>query len=315
MAYYPVSEVNRGLNKRLGIESDVSHIRKDNDSITDTELFVFSKSDSNNTKSGIIVVGVRGSEPSSLKDWIFTDFRLTHTPAFNDHSSGHNVHSGFDDALNSVWSTLLGDIKVRIGAFETYKLFITGHSLGGALSILIAAKLKHLSESSENDSEKKIYKEMVDNLCVHTFGQPRVGNKSFCSWYDKGLFNQTTRHIYAMDIIPRVPPEKGLQFKDKNKDDWRHCGQQAHYSKGGLRNSHNDVLKFSALFFKGIKKPLTIRRALHNHAPWAYLWVGEGLLTGKPKMFRPSEELAYFAKYSSMAGKRLFRFYIGKSTD
>jgi predicted lipase len=48
------------------------------------------------------------------------------------------------------------------------KIIVTGHSLGGSLAILAAADL-HKSHGK------------IDQ--VYTFGQPRVGNAQFASYY------------------------------------------------------------------------------------------------------------------------------------
>lgn len=311
IAYYPANLVNEELRGHLGVLENVSHIRPIGDTKTDTELYIFSKNDSpESASSGVVAVGIRGSEPSSLRDWLFTDFRFSHRPAFGDGKEGRNLHQGFYEALESVWDELYIELKSRCKEFKKFKLLVCGHSLGGALAVLVAAKLQHLYETTRSKKEKALLATILKNIIVQTFGQPRVGNKAFCEWYDKSLKSVTIRHIYGMDVVPRVPPEKGVWFKEKNKDDWRHCGKQVHYSKKGMKTPDKEVLKFSDLFFNGVKKPLTIRRALHNHVPWAYLWLAEGLITGEPNMFRPIEELGFFAKFTGMAKKRILRFYV-----
>jgi triacylglycerol lipase len=47
--------------------------------------------------------------------------------------------------------------------YPTAEIFVTGHSLGGALAVLAAVDIKHnISPESE--------------VILYTYGQPRVGN-------------------------------------------------------------------------------------------------------------------------------------------
>lgn len=66
---------------------------------------------------------------------------------------------------------------------------VTGHSLGGSLAILAAADL---AKSHKIDQ-------------VYTFGQPRVGNAAFATYY-QNLVPNTFRLIDYADIVPHVPP-------------------------------------------------------------------------------------------------------------
>ena len=72
---------------------------------------------------------------------------------------------------------------------------VTGHGSGGALAILAAADL---ANSHAIDA-------------VYTFGQPRVGNKAFSTWYPTVVPN-TFRVIHYADLIPHLPPTTFLGF-------------------------------------------------------------------------------------------------------
>jgi len=69
------------------------------------------------------------------------------------------------------------------------KIQIIGHSLGGGLAVIAAW---HLSQ-------------ILFNVGVITFGQPRVGNARFHTM----LFKNVTSHLRVVnnnDIVPRIPP-------------------------------------------------------------------------------------------------------------
>jgi len=69
-------------------------------------------------------------------------------------------------------------------------LWITGHSLGGALAVLAAENL-----SAQG----------VEIQGVYTYGQPRVGDSKFAKNFDLRMKNKTYRFVYDEDVVPRVP--------------------------------------------------------------------------------------------------------------
>jgi hypothetical protein len=79
------------------------------------------------------------------------------------------------------------------------KLFITGHSLGGALATLYPVMLDYFSEDDAKiDLDKKIG-------AVYTFGQPRVGDDQFSKYASKVMKEKYIRVVYCNDVVPRIP--------------------------------------------------------------------------------------------------------------
>ena len=93
-------------------------------------------------------------------------------------------------------------------------MWVTGHSLGGALAMLFALRLK--------------LRRGLTVAGVYTFGQPRVGNLPFSLAYDKALRTCTYRVVHADDLVPRVPWLLGA---------FRHCGTEVFYSAFSLEPS------------------------------------------------------------------------------
>jgi hypothetical protein len=93
---------------------------------------------------------------------------------------GGKVHRGFKEALYEVWP----DLQPYIIRFESkgYRIWITGHSLGGALATLCGSLLNNAQG-------------------VYTFGSPRVGNKEFKEHLSVRIY----RIVNNADIVCRVP--------------------------------------------------------------------------------------------------------------
>ncbi|CAJ0596871.1 unnamed protein product [Cylicocyclus nassatus] len=89
-----------------------------------------------------------------------------------------------------------------------YEIWITGHSLGGALASLAASYLveKRFAPSSK--------------IKLMTFGQPRTGDEEFADRFNKTI-DYAFRVIHANDGVPHVPPEKF---------GYRHHKQEVYYS-------------------------------------------------------------------------------------
>lgn len=110
-----------------------------------------------------LVVVFRGS--SNIQNWILN---LDAVRTSYSLCSGCSVHSGFNTGYNIVAPAVRSAVQNLKAKYRTAKLYIAGHSLGGALAILATADLKNLFGN-------------VD--VTYTFGQPRIGNAAFASWF------------------------------------------------------------------------------------------------------------------------------------
>ncbi|KAI9598630.1 Alpha/Beta hydrolase protein [Syncephalis fuscata] len=111
------------------------------------------------------------------------------------------IHSGFYKSMLSVSDEILEELDVLMANPTIETLTITGHSLGAALSILIAIHLMVRKPSWLSRVRLQIY----------TFGEPRVGNKAFVRLVNVALVaNQFTvvRVTNEGDPVPLLPPNK-----------------------------------------------------------------------------------------------------------
>ncbi|MDB5298164.1 MAG: Lipase family protein, partial [Phycisphaerales bacterium] len=124
------------------------------------------------------VLAFRGSDPVTLPTWL-TDVvvRLVARGEY-----GGRVHQGFSTALRLVWDR----VEAALGEAGDRPLFLTGHSMGGALAVLAACRLAAAGRPP---------------VATYTFGAPRVGDVDFCAGY--GL--PTYRVVNRLDVVPELP--------------------------------------------------------------------------------------------------------------
>lgn len=145
---------------------------------TDTQGFVACRRDENGT--GMVVISFRGTK--QIRDWM-TNLNIGIFP-IKDPRNGTiigNMHEGFHQAYRPVHDEILDRLKDQ----QDLPLYITGHSLGGALAVIAT-----WYQSSERLA------------ACYTFGAPRVG--------DHGLMDRFKTPIYRIvngpDPVPMVPP-------------------------------------------------------------------------------------------------------------
>lgn len=139
------------------------------------------------------IIAFRGS--SGLPDWL-TNLQAAIDPGPLDPKNS-KVHEGFQDALFPALLTIgchLGNIKSSVARDNVW---VTGHSLGGALATLLVAMLLDVDEMSSLVVPKGLY----------TFGAPRVGNHAFQVAFDQRFSNTAFRVVNQGDLVPHLPPE------------------------------------------------------------------------------------------------------------
>ena len=136
-----------------------------------------------------ITVVFRGSESKS--DWYY-DLMILKTKILEDKYRNCSVHSGFYRQLHEtdVYEKILEVLKPLKEEYPDYTIYVTGHSLGAALSTLFGFELSH-----EIDSE----------ITVVSFASPRVGNNIFRNIFDKKSNLTHYRVSNDRDIVTAGP--------------------------------------------------------------------------------------------------------------
>lgn len=98
----------------------------------------------------------------------------------------------------TAYFTVKSKLKSLLNEHKNAKFLVTGHSLGGALAILFPTVLV-LHE------EKEVMQRL---LGVHTFGQPRIGNRQLGVFMEAHLEYPDPKYfrvVYCNDLVPRLP--------------------------------------------------------------------------------------------------------------
>jgi hypothetical protein len=129
--------------------------------------------------SRCVVVSFRGTK--ELGDW------LTDMNAFRADVAYGKVHQGFLGGFNDVHQDLQGLLKAADASDKT--VWLTGHSLGGALSTIMAGE----------------WLGKIPMHGVYTFGQPRVVNRSAQEYFRVPYKGRFFRFVNDDDVVPKVP--------------------------------------------------------------------------------------------------------------
>ncbi|VVB15096.1 unnamed protein product [Arabis nemorensis] len=140
-----------------------------------------------------IVIAFRGTQENSIQNWVEDLFWKQLDLNYPDMPDAM-VHHGFYIAYHNttVRPAVLGAVKrVKKSYGENINIMVTGHSMGGAMASFCGLDL--------------VVNEGEENVQVMTFGQPRVGNAAFASYYSL-LVPNTFRIIHDHDMVPHLPP-------------------------------------------------------------------------------------------------------------
>jgi hypothetical protein len=158
---------------------------------------------------GAMFVTFAGSDPGKIEDWV-TDFDAM--------PSATDLHTGFQDAVGTVWPKVKTAIENRSTPGEP--IFFTGHSLGGALAIVAASRAA--------------LELNIQGIVVYTYGSPRTGGTKFFGEYTPLLGDSTFRLIDGTDIVPTVPPPLSGGY--------RHVGHAIQCKTDGIFDAQTPIM-------------------------------------------------------------------------
>ena len=186
LAYLADAEGTRAFREELGLQARLF-------SVDNTQAWL-------GTDDANVVIAFRGTESPTtldgLKDILLTDAmnllvvpegRLGHD--LSAAGVGARFHKGFVDAIAEVWDPLAAAVEAELASCDR-PLWITGHSLGGALALLAAWLFKRRFVP-------------VHEVC--TFGAPMIGDREACAAFDREFAGRIFRYVNGRDPVPKLP--------------------------------------------------------------------------------------------------------------
>lgn len=126
------------------------------------------------------VLSFRGTQMEGLTLETLLDVCADLYATFQTDENGVKTHNGFRCAFQKIEKEVMAGLE----GLKDYAIYITGHSLGGALA-LIATRASN-----------------SDNLAAcYTFGSPKVGNEEFGDAIKAPIY----RIVNAFDLVPLLP--------------------------------------------------------------------------------------------------------------
>ena len=159
-----------------------------------------------------IIVAFRGS--SAPKDFLQdAEFWMTEL-MWSDHATVAEVHHGFLEDFNAINVAVVEQVKKLLAAYGSTEsrptIYLTGHSLGGALAILCALEFA---------------RQKLAVTQVTTFGGPRVGNAAFRNIYDTCPVGDEVTRLKSnspgtnQSLLTSAPTLKDITFRVVNQND------------------------------------------------------------------------------------------------
>ncbi len=133
-----------------------------------------------------LVVAFRGT--ANLRNWLL-NLRIQPHP-LHEYSDRVSVHTGFHTAFTTVEKQVLRVLD-RHMQDKRRKIYLTGHSLGGAIATIATAYFSNRKDHDMRDYVSACY----------TFAAPRVGNKDFDIFVRAPLYRITR----GTDLVPALP--------------------------------------------------------------------------------------------------------------
>ena len=143
-----------------------------------------------------VVLAFRGTLPpgsqdhkQTLKDWL-NDLEVALVVGAG---LPGRVHHGFLGTLDALWTDVSAEVARQLAASPVKRLAITGHSKGGAVAHLAAARFAVSGIVHGTD------------ITVRSYEGAHAGDQAFADSYGR-LVPDVVRYEHADDLVPHVPP-------------------------------------------------------------------------------------------------------------
>ena len=239
-------------------------------------MFIFSTAYLMQSRCGrVVILCYRGTEPATLGNWL-GDAEVgseSSTMSLEEGAPAFRVHAGFHRNVRATWWTVLGELMLALRGrsladpAETVEspleaLYVTGHSLGGAMAVLFALKLAGAREHAALAAKMR---------AVYTFGQPMAVGGVLPPVADH-IGRRLFRLITSRDLTPALPPAAWGAFT--------HFGQEYRHTNGEWQRSEvpvaqlvrtREIPRSLLAFFASNTRRLSYPYSVADHGPHHYI--------------------------------------------
>jgi hypothetical protein len=235
-------------------------------------MFVYSTAYLIQSRCGrVVVLCYRGTETTNLGNWLGDADVGSESITLSGEAVG--VHSGFYRNVRATRNAVLQELELALEGRSLADpearteqsmeaLYVTGHSLGGAMAVLFSLGLVASLED----------RPIADRLrAVYTFGQPLTIGEPLPRVAQE-IGRRLYRYIMPRDIIPALPPVAWGRMG--------HFGNEYRYQDGQWQQSEAPIKQLSKAreippaflsFFAPIKRRDTARYCTSDHGPHVYI--------------------------------------------
>lgn len=230
----------------------------------------------------MVIVAFRGTEQDNPLDWA-TDFAASFQKDLNSLPFWRrNVHRGFETSLQVITPWLEQKVEQLFRRYphaSNIPVFLTGHSMGGALATLVLTTWLERNEVVPKSRRLNL-------KAVYTFGSPRIGNIDYARHLQEHLSKEHVgiyRVTNKQDIVTKAPCYEYHHFGSQiqilsevqgdfpasnvnvlinpQSDDFNHCAYGPYFfdSVNNFNQFTNDHLLVS--YYSGL---VSARRALQK---------------------------------------------------
>lgn len=236
-------------------------------------MYVFSTAFVVQSRCGrVAILCFRGTEPATVLNWVGDADVGARAIDLPDVAGPLRVHAGFHRNLRATRLEVLEELELALAgrslldpAQATERgleaLYVTGHSLGGAMAALFDLTL------GTDDLERALRQRL---RAVYTFGQPMVLGGTLAP--DADAARRLHRYVRPRDPIPGLPPatwgtfaHHGREYRPDGKQ-WQTCAT----ATGQIENLRRIQRSVFAIFASE-KRRATLRYSLADHAPHEYI--------------------------------------------
>lgn len=228
-SYVPSTEVNDALTISRLSYCKIDQIEKFNCEACEKEILIGVYDPESDASTQVVITGNRDVITAGFRGTMKTvqQWLSNFDTKYVKWDVGR-VHEGFYKRFDEVVDYSVKKLYEARKKFPEADIYLTGHSMGGAIATLVASYVK-AKES------KTIHPDMV-----YTFGSPRVGDKKFATYVNSQYGETILRVMNEWDMIPDLPPSilgfrhVGVLITCKTATSTCKKGSNLEENKGGL---------------------------------------------------------------------------------